>query len=160
MPPLKRTVTPAQAQARLEELCAKAERCTWELRRKLILWQIAPADAESIMEGLMRHRFVDDARFARSVVHDKVAFERRGRLYLRQYLAARRIPSATIADALAEIDEDAYRENIKHVLQCRLHSKSDLAETFEGRTKVFRYGVSRGYEPGLVSETLKALLVK
>ena len=160
MPPLKRTVTPAQAQARLEELCAKAERCTWELRRKLILWQIAPADAESIMEGLMRHRFVDDARFARSVVHDKVAFERRGRLYLRQYLAARRIPSATIADALAEIDEYAYRENIKHVLQSRLRSKSDLAETFEGRTKVFRYGVSRGYEPGLVSETLKALLVK
>ena len=118
------------------------------------------ADAESIMEGLMRHRVVDDARFARSVVHDKVAFERRGRLYLRQYLAARRIPSATIADALAEIDEDAYRENIKHVLQSRLRSKSDLAETFEGRTKVFRYGVSRGYEPGLVSETLKALLVK
>lgn len=157
---MKRTVTAAQAQARLEELCAKAERCTWELRRKLILWQIAPADAETIMERLSRQRFVDDARFARSVVHDKVAFERRGRLYLRQYLAARRIPSAIIADALAEIDEDAYRENLRYVLQARLRSKPDLAGTFEGRTKVYRYGVSRGYEPGLVSEVLKALLVK
>ena len=157
---MKRTVTPAQAQVRLEDLCAKAERCTWELRQKLRLWQIAPSEAEAIIDRLTRTRFVDDSRFARSVVHDKVSFERRGRLYLRRYLAARHIPSATIADALAEIDEDAYRENIKHVLQSRLRSKSDLAETFEGRTKVFRYGVSRGYEPGLVSETLKALLVK
>lgn len=160
MPPLKRTVTPAQAQVRLEDLCAKAERCTWELRQKLRLWQIAPSEAEAIIDRMTRTRFVDDARFAHSVVHDKVSFERRGRLYLRRYLAARHISSATIADALAEIDEDVYQKNLVHVLQARLRSKPELAETFEGRTKVYRYGVARGYEPALVSEVLKALLRK
>lgn len=158
MPPLKRTVTPAQALTRLEDLCAKAERCTHEMRQKMRLWQIAPADAEAIIDRLTRGRFVDDARFARSVVHDKVAFERRGRLYLRQYLAVRRISATTIANALAEIDEDVYRNNLLHILKVRLQSKPELASTFEGRTKVYRYGVSRGYEPALVAETLKSLL--
>lgn len=157
---MKRTITPAQAQVRLEDLCAKAERCTWELRQKLRLWQIAPSEAEAIIDRMTRTRFVDDSRFAHSVVHDKVSFERRGRLYLRRYLAARHIPSATIADALAEIDEDVYQKNLVHVLQARLRSKPELAETFEGRTKVYRYGVARGYEPALVSEVLKALLRK
>lgn len=161
MPPIsnkQRAVTPEKAAERLEALCVKAERCSWELRQKLYNWQIPEARAEEIMRSLTSRRFVDDARFARSIVHDKVNFERRGRLYLRQYLRLKRIGDTDIENALAEIDEDVYLENLMLTLKARLRLQPDLADTFEGRTKLFRHAVSRGYEPALVSSRLKALL--
>lgn len=160
MSPIKkpRTVTPAEAIKRLETLCVKAERCTAELRLKLRTWQIAPAEADRIISGLIQRRFVDDTRFARSIVHDKVTFERRGRLYLRQYLRGKRITDADIENALAEIDEDAYLENLRATLRSRIRQAPQLTETFEGRTKLFRYAVTRGYEPALVSSELREIL--
>ena len=36
----------------------------------------------------------------------------------------------------------------------RLRTMSD-ANSYEGRTKLFRYGVGRGYEPSLVASIIK-----
>lgn len=155
-----RTVSPSEAIKRLESLCVKAERCTAELRLKLRTWQITPVQADSIIDSLVKRRFVDDSRFAHSVVHDKFTFERRGRLYLRQYLRGKRIAEADIENALAEIDEDAYLENLRLTLLSRVRLSPQLTETFEGRTRLFRYAVTRGYEPALVSDGLKQLLAQ
>lgn len=161
MPPIKRRqITPEEAKARLEVLCARAEKCTYELRTKLRAWQVHPAEAERIISELEEARFVDDARFARAFVRDKMRFERRGRLWLRQALAAKRIGRDLINEAFDEIDEGEYLNNLEHTLRQRLGRNPELGETFEGRTKVYRYGITRGYEPELVGRVLREILRK
>ena len=64
-----------------------------------------------------------------------------------------------IDEALNEIDEEAYREKLRDILTAKARQITDV-DTFEGRTKLFRFGASRGFEPALVSEMVKAMFRK
>ena len=50
--------------------------------------------------------------------------------------------------------EDIYQSNARSVIAAKLRTMSD-ANSYEGRTKLFRYGVGRGYEPSLVASIIK-----
>lgn len=153
-------MTPDRAIARLEDLCARSERCVYELRTKLYRWGISTLDADTIIDSLQARRFVDDERFTRAFVSDKIRFERRGRLYIRRALAAKRIGSATVNAILDEIDPKLYMANLEYTLQARIRQDPSLTESFEGRTKLFRYLVTRGYEPDLAARALRAALAR
>ncbi len=151
---MKRNVTEATAVERLESLCVAAERCESELRRKLWLWGIDAVTADKIMERLREARFVDDARFARSFVRDKYRLARWGRRKIVSALVEKHVDYGFIKDALAEIEEDLYVANVYEVVAAKMRSMPD-ARSFEGRTKLFRYAVGRGYEPSLVADVIK-----
>lgn len=159
MSPVKRPVTAKEALARLESLCARAEHCSHEMREKLRTWGIAPADAEQVMHSLLRNKYVDDSRFVRAFVNDKVRFARWGRRKIAQALAMKRIDSALVREALADVDIDIYASNLEDILNAKMRSLGDEAATYEGRTKAYRFGVSRGYEPDLVANILRKLII-
>lgn len=155
----KRPITAEKAMERLEILCARSEHCEGELRRKLLLWGLSGADAEHIIESLRERRYVDDERFARAYVREKLRFSRWGRVKIRMGLMAKRVSSATIATAVAEeITEDEYEEILVSMLKMKMRSIEDV-DSYEGRTRLFRFGVSRGFEPGLVSDVIRRKLL-
>ena len=156
VPRLEKKLTPEQAVVRLETMCARAERCTRELRDKLWQWGISAADADSIIAGLVERRFVDDTRFARAYINDKVRFARWGRRKIRAALATKFIDSRMVSELLDEIDETVYSDNLTSVLKLKASSLHE-PNTYEGRTKLFRHGVSRGYEPDMVAARVKTL---
>ena len=154
----KRPITAEKAMERLEALCVRSEHCEDELRRKLYRWGLSGADAEHIIESLRDRRYVDDERFARAYVRDKLRFSRWGRVKIRMGLMAKRVCGATIAAALAEeIAEEEYEEILISVLKMKMRSIEDAAG-YEGRTRLFRFGVSRGFEPGMVSDVIRRKL--
>lgn len=154
---IRKPLTPENALMRLEALCVRSEHCEYEMRVKLRTWGISDSDSAKILKSLRDNRFVDDARFARSFVSDKYRFAGHGRAKIRLALIAKRIDRDLIDDALAEIDKDVYEEKLRHLLSLKLARTPD-ADTFEGRTKVYRFGISRGFESELVSRTLRELL--
>lgn len=149
-----RVITPEQALVRLETLCARAEHCSGELRQKLYTWKISPEKSEEIISGLIERRFVDDRRFARAFAIDKARFARWGERKIALALMSKRLPSDIIKDTLAQIDRQLYETNLCELLHAKARSL-DAPRTFEGRTKLFRYGVSKGYPPSLVSELIR-----
>lgn len=151
-----KAITPEKALIRLEELCARAEHCTYELAQKLRAWGIVQEDSEVIIHSLQRRRFVDDSRFAASFVRDRYRYGRYGRVKIRLLLRAKRIDSDTIDEALTEIDDDEYLEILKGVVRSKIHGL-DMS-VYENRTKVYRHALSRGYEAALVSQVIKGLL--
>lgn len=151
---MKKEMTKAMALDRLEALCANAERCESELRQKLWTWRIGEADSQEIMNHLRSNRFVDDGRFARSFVRDKYQLSLWGRRKIVTALMGKRIDASLIREALNEIEEDIYQSNARSVITSKLRTMSD-ANSYEGRTKLFRYGVGRGYEPSLVASIIK-----
>lgn len=145
---------PQEALTRLEELCAASERCTFELRQRLYRWGISRSDAASIIDSLIKNRFVDDERFARAFVIDKYRFSRWGRIKIRAALYARQVPSWLVDVAMDEIDDEEYADNLLQLLRAKRKSLREEAATYEGRTKIFRYGASRGYEVQLIASAI------
>lgn len=152
----RRQLTPEQALDRLETLCARAEQCTGDLRRKLAGWGIAQGDADVIISRLRKGRWVDDERYARAFCRDKYRFNRWGRAKIKMGLIAKRVAPDVVVAAMEEIDDEVYRANLVALLKSKIRAMGrDEAATYEGRTKLFRCGASRGYEPSLVAQVLR-----
>lgn len=149
-----KTITPRQALAKAEELCSRAEHCTGEIRQKLWKWGIPADDAEKIIDSLTSRRFIDDARFARIFARGKVIFNRWGRLKIKAALSAKHLDPATIAEALSEIDPGEYTKALQATIEAKRRSTPD-ANTYEGRTRIFRHAASRGFEPELIIKTMR-----
>ena len=150
----KKIITPEKALERLETLCAKSERCTDEVRRKLITWGIQSADREEIIESLQRRRFIDDARFANAYVRDKWQFNHWGRRKIMAGLTSKHISGETARTAIAEeIDSEAYYAKLRDIAVTRLRRAGDIG--YEQGTKVLRSLVNAGYEPSLAARAIR-----
>ena len=154
----QRPITPEEAQARLEALCARAEHSTGEMAERLRRWQIGSAETERILASLKAHRFVDDRRFARAYVTDKVKFARWGKRKVYQGLLNKRVAPEIIREALSDIDGDLYENTLEGLLRAKAAANKELLDTYEGRTKLFRFAASRGFEPQLCSTVLHRLI--
>lgn len=102
-----------------EAYCAKSEHCAADVRRKLYEWS-APTDLfDGIEESLYKNDFLNDARFCRAYVHDKVAFQSWGRLKIQAGLRALGLPESEIRKSIDEIDEKTYLANLRALMTSR-----------------------------------------
>ena len=150
----KKKMTVEAAKLRLEALCAQSEQCSMDLRQKLYRWEISASDSETILKHLIDLRFVDDARFAVAYCRDKCRFNHWGKIKLAYGLRSKRIPSQYIQEALNAIAEDEYIQILESVIRIKAKTIKDI-DTYEGRTKLFRYVASRGFEIDLISDIIK-----
>lgn len=149
------TVTPEQALVRLERLCVRSEHCTWELRRKLEQWRIAPGDADRIMASLVGRRFVDDIRFAVAFIRDKYRFARWGRRRIAMALRQKHVNADALLDDPDVLDPEQYAEILDGLIAAKARTL-DMADRAD-RQRLFRFGVSRGYEPDMVISAIRRI---
>ena len=71
---------------RLTALCASAEHCEYEMTEKMRKWEVEESDRERIIEYLRKTKFVDDERYARALVKDKIKYNKWGRRKVEQVL--------------------------------------------------------------------------
>lgn len=150
----KRPMTPAEALEKIQRVCVTAEYSTSEVLTRLSKWGINEMSRNKILELLIKDKFVDDRRFTESFVHDKLTFARWGRNKIRIALIKKRIPSDIISEALSEVDMECYIESLAKILAAKSRSIAE-GNTYEGRTILFRFGVTRGFEPSIVSEVMR-----
>ncbi|MCC8119555.1 MAG: RecX family transcriptional regulator [Bacteroidales bacterium] len=153
-----KSITPDKAQIRLETLCMRAEHCEGEMREKLRKWGIAQDDADKIIDKLKHDRFIDDARFTRSYMRDKLWLARWGRIKVSMALAQKRVRREIIQEAMDGIDEERYVQSLAELITAKLKSKPELLESAEGRAKIYRFAASRGYESSIISKALKSIV--
>ena len=147
-------ITAEAALVRAEELCARSEHCSGEIREKLYKWGIGEAEREKIIAQLIERRFVDDERFARIFARDKVEFSGWGRRKIALALYQKHIDRKIINDTLTGIDPERYEQRLHEVLASKHRTIPD-ADTYEGRTRLYRFAASRGFEPDLIAKILR-----
>lgn len=147
-------MTPADALIKIQGVCATAEYCSSEVLTRLNKWGITDSIRQKILERLIKDKFVDDKRFAESFVKDRLMFAGWGRNKIRIALIKKRIPHDIISDVLSDVDIEYYTEKLAGILTSKARSIAE-GNTYEGRTKLFRFGVMRGFEPGIVSEVMR-----
>ena len=65
-------ITEEMALSSLADLCSKGERCTGDLDEKMRKWGLEDNVRQRVLDYLTSHHFVDDERFCRAYVNDKV----------------------------------------------------------------------------------------
>lgn len=150
----KKIISPENALVRLEELTARADYCRFEIEQKLYNWGIAQSERQRIIDSLEERRFVDDRRFAAGFTRSKLQFNHWGRRKIRLALMAKRVAASIIEDVFEDIDERRYIDILEELLRTKARSIKE-GNTYEGRTKLYRFGVSRGFESELVATAIR-----
>lgn len=115
---------------------------------------MSPDESERILESLENHKFFDDRRFASAFVRDKLLYNKWGRMKILLAMKAKRLDAQIIREAIDEIDEEEYREIAVNLLAAKAPAIKE-GYTYEGRARLYRAGVTRGFEPSLVSRIVK-----
>ena len=125
-----------EALAKAQVYCARAEHCAADVRRKLYEWQVNPLFFDSIEQQLYEADYLNDTRYCRAYVHDKVAYQRWGRMKIQAGLRALQLPEKAIREALENIDETQYTANLRALIASRKKDSDD---------KLLRFLLQRGF---------------
>lgn len=142
---IKRQLTSKEALTRAEDLCARSERCRYEIAEKLRQWGVGQSDASEILDSLEDRRFVDDRRYAEAFVRSKFLFSHWGRIKIAQALAVKRVPRDYVDEAFGLIDEDEY---VNTVIKAVNHKAQGMPFPIsrEDYARLARFAISRGFE--------------
>lgn len=142
-----------EAYIKLSALCAVAEYCKHDMRKKMKNWELPDGAEEKIITRLVKERFVDEKRFAHAFVRDKFRYNRWGRVRIAQELKMRHIDENVIEDALEEIEEDDNLQTLREIIEKKRPSVKGKSE-YEIRGKLIRFALGRGFS---MSDAVKVI---
>ena len=153
----KAPLTIENALSRAAALCAKCEQCSPDIEKKLLNWGLSGNDAGKVITELKRLRFLDDERFAKAYAHDKLHFSGWGKRRIMQGLWVKRLPRDIIDMAFDEFNDDEYKAIAVKVIKSKIPAIKEGIESYEGKMKLLRFAVQRGFEVSLVAGIVKQL---
>jgi regulatory protein len=146
-------MTEPEMKTRAEAYCSAAEHCRSEVRAMLERHGAEKPDIERILDYLVKEGFIDESRYARAFVHDKVRFAKWGRGKIAQALWQKRVPQDVAEKALGLIDDEEYMTALRDVVKSKYRTVKGTTE-YERKMKTMKSVCTRGYEPALVRKVL------
>ena len=146
-------ITEDQAFQKLSALCARAEHCSHEMVEKMRKWDMADDAVARVMERLTKERYVDDERYCRFFVRDKIRYNKWGRRKVEQALYMKRIPGDIAARVLDEVDPDVYADILRPLLAAK-RKTTKAASDYELNGKLTRFALGRGFTPDIIRRCL------
>ena len=141
---MKKEMTEQEAYLQLAALCAQAEHCRQEMLDKMKRWGLDEGVKDRIISRLVKERFVNDERYARAFVKDKVHYNKWGRRKIQQALWMKRIDEHIQQQVLDEIEEREYLDVLRPLLKQK--RKSVKAQNdYELNQKLIRFALGRGF---------------
>lgn len=134
-------------------MCARAEHCSSEVASRLYRGTDDEALVARVIARLCQEKFIDDERYSRAFVNDKLRFAKWGRLKIRQELWRKQIPESIYAPLLKDIDERQYVSTLKDLLKAKRKGLK-AKDAYELKAKLLRFGASRGFEPKYIYSAL------
>ncbi len=145
--------TEQEAYLTLTVLCANAEHCQWEMTEKMRRWELSDEAQARIMERLVKERYVDDLRFARAFVKDKVRYNKWGRRKVEQSLWQKHIDETVRQQVLDEVDDDEYIRVLRPLLHQKRRS-TKASSDYELNMKLIRFAISRGFTMDIIKQCI------
>jgi len=150
---MKKEMTEQEAYLQLASLCANAEHCQHEMLEKMKKWELPETVQARVMARLVKERFVDDERYARAFVKDKIRYNKWGRRKVQQALWMKRIDNEIQQIVLNEISDEDYLRVLKPLLKQK--SKSIKADSdYERNQKLVRFAVGRGFTFDIIRQCM------
>ena len=149
----KKPITEQEALQKLSALCARAEHSSGEMLEKMRRWQLPDDARERVLDRLIDEKFVDDERFARLFVREKIRFDRWGRRKIEQALYQKGVASDISRRVLDEVDDEAYVAELKKLIAAKRRSVQAESD-YEMRAKLTKYALGRGFDYNVIRQCI------
>ncbi|HOZ13534.1 MAG TPA: regulatory protein RecX [Tenuifilaceae bacterium] len=146
-----------KALSRLQNLCARSEKCSGDLKQKMILWKMETTDISWVISRLTSDKFVDDARYAAMFVRDKSRISKWGRVKIATALRAKGISADVINEVLTQIDPSTDKAQLLELI-ARKAKQTKSKSVYDLKNKLIRFGVSHGFDMGLVIDVVNGMV--
>ena len=145
--------TEQEAYLQLAAMCAQAEHCEQEMRDKVKRWGVEPDAQDRVVARLVKERYIDNERYTRAFVKDKIRYNKWGRRKVMQALWMKRIDDDIQHRVLDEIDDKEYIDVLIPLLKQKrktIKAKSD----YELNQKLARFALGRGFDFGIIRQCM------
>ena len=105
------------------------------------------------MQRLVSERYVDDERYARAFVKDKVRYNKWGRRKVEQALWQKHIDEDIRQRVLDEVDDEEYLSVLRPLLKQKRKSTKANSD-YELNQKLVRFAISRGFTYDIIRQCL------
>ena len=137
----------------LSALCAQAEHCQHEMLEKMRKWGLTDEVQARVMQRLIEGRYVDDERYARAFVRDKIRYNKWGRRKVEQALWQKHIDEDIRQQVLDEVDDEEYLSVLRPLLsQRRKSTKAD--NDYQLNQKLMRFALGRGFTYDIIRQCI------
>lgn len=112
--------------------------------RRMQRWQVDEATQREVISYLVKEKYIDEERYARFFINDKIKYNRWGRRKVEQALYFKHIPREVYEPLL----DDVANEDFESVLLPLLQNKEKnlkYANDYEKRMKLLRFAMQRGF---------------
>ena len=150
---MKKEMTAQEAYLQLAALCAQAEHCEQEMRDKMKRWEIDESVQNQVIGRLTKERYIDNERYARAFVKDKIRYNKWGRRKVQQALWLKRIDEEIQQRVLDEIDEKEYLNVLRLLLKQKRKSIKAQSD-YELNQKLVRFALGRGFTFDIIRQCL------
>ncbi|MGE5406381.1 MAG: regulatory protein RecX [Methanosarcina sp.] len=134
-------------------LCSGREFSKKDIREKASSWGVGTEDTEKIIGLLVSEKFIDEHRYAAAYARDKFNYNKWGKVKIAAGLKMKGIPHELIREAIDTLDYDKYRQCLEGLLTAQ-RKKVKSKNLYDLKGKLMRYGLSKGFESGLLYEIL------
>ena len=145
-------MTGQQAYQKLTALCARSEHCQQEMLEKMRQWGVSAEEQAQVMERLVSERYVDDERFARAFVNDKVRYNKWGRRKVEQALWMKHIDKEIATRVLDNVADEEYLATLRPMLKQKRKALGDIGP--QERVKLIKFALSRGFTMDIIRQCI------
>ena len=147
-------MTGLQAYQKLSALCARSEHCQQDMLDKMRQWGIDENEQAEVMARLLKERFVDDERFTRAFVNDKVHYAKWGRRKIEQALWMKRIDEQLARSVLDDVPDEDFVAILRPALKQKRRSTKAASE-YEMTMKLIKFALSRGFTMDIIRQCME-----
>lgn len=149
-----KTISESKALSRMANLCARREYCVFDIETKLKRYNLDKETIEKIITRLIKEKYIDEVRYTRGFIKDKIRFNRWGKTKIEFALRQKRVPEDIVAEAFLEYTDEELNNSLQDLLQAKWKTiKGD--SDYEKRNKLIRFGLSRGFEMNNILKCIK-----
>lgn len=146
-------MTGQQAYLKLTALCARSEHCQQEMLDKMRQWGVSEEEQAQVMQRLVNERYVDDERFTRAFVNDKIRYNKWGRRKVEQALWMKHIDEHIARAILDEVDDEEYTATLTPMLKQKRRTTKANSD-YELNMKLIKFALSRGFTMDIIKQCL------
>ena len=150
-------MTEKQAMVKMASYCSKAERSEYDVRKKLLAYEIKVEEINNIVRYLQKENYLSEERYCRSFIKDKARFNKWGRNKIVFELKKKNITESLISNCLNEQSVEEFEESLLMILETKIKSVKAVNE-YDRKAKLFRFALGRGYPSDMIQRCLSKLL--
>lgn len=136
----------------MQAWCAMREVCISEAETKLKKRGVSDQDTQRIIKHLLDADYIDEKRYLRAFVGDKLRLNKWGPHKIRQALIMKKIPDSLIAQAIAEKTGETNQDELLYDLLQKKFASLQKSNSREIYAKLMRFALSRGFDYALAAK--------